>query len=229
LIDLALVFTGLLFSLTLATVLAYYTRIRRATREYEEAKSVVDDVIISFDRQLQRQEENGQMTTHTIKSLATRNENVSKRLDDFENRFNIRLSALDSKITGTADFESLKNELTTLNNKVEELAKAQEASKFEVAAPLDVQIETAIPIRREHALAPLTDTELRVLEYIASGGERTAPEVKDMIKLTREHTARLMKKLYEAGYLERRPEKIPYAYRVKDEMLKILKKTDINA
>jgi DNA-binding CsgD family transcriptional regulator len=139
------------------------------------------------------------------------------------------LSALDSKITGTADFESLKNELTTLDNKVEELAKAQEASKFQVATPLDVQIETAIPIRKERALAPLTDTELRVLEFIASGGERTAPEVKDKIKLTREHTARLMKKLYEAGYLERRPEKIPYAYRVKDEMLKILKKTDINA
>lgn len=228
-IDVMLVFTAILLSLTIVTTLVYYKRIRRATCAYEEAKSVIDDVIISFDKQLQRQDEHSQMAAQRMASLTTRNEKASKRFDEFENRFNTRLSALDSKITGTADIESLKNELATLNNKVGELAKAQEESKFQAAAPLDMQIETAIPIRKERALAPLTDTELRVLEFIASGGERTAPEVKDMIKLTREHTARLMKKLYEAGYLERRPEKIPYTYRVKDEMLKILKKTDVNA
>lgn len=227
-IDLALVFTLILFSLTIATILAYYKRMRRATIQYEEAKGVVDDVIVSFDKQLQRQEEHGQIVDHTIKSLAIRNEKVTERLDEFENSFNTRLSSLDVKVTGTAEIEELKNELTALNNRVEDLAKAQEASKLSVGAPLDVQIETAIPIRRERALAPLTDTELCVLEFIASGEEKTAPEVKDMIKLTREHTARLMKKLYEAGYLERRPEKIPYAYRVKEEMLKILKKTDVN-
>lgn len=228
-IDIALVFTLVLFSLTIVTTLAYYKRIRRATTEYEEAKGVVDDVIVSFDKQLQRQEEHGQIVDHTIKSISVRSENIAERLDEFENRFNTRLSSLDVKVTGAAEIESLKNELTTLNNKIEDLSKAQEVSKLSVAAPLDVQIETAIPIRRERALAPLTDTELRVLEFIASGDEKTAPEVKDMIKLTREHTARLMKKLYEAGYLERRPEKIPYAYRVKEEMLKILKKTDISA
>ncbi len=228
-IDIALAFTLVLFSLTIVTTLAYYKRIRLATTEYEEAKGVVDDVIVSFDKQLQRQEEHGQIVDHTIKSISVRSENIAERLDEFESRFNNRLSSLDVKVTGAAEIESLKNELTTLNNKIEDLSKAQEASRLSVAAPLDVQIETAIPIRRERALAPLTDTELRVLEFIASGDEKTAPEVKDMIKLTREHTARLMKKLYEAGYLERRPEKIPYAYRVKEEMLKILKKTDISA
>jgi tRNA G46 methylase TrmB len=50
-----------------------------------------------------------------------------------------------------------------------------------------------------------------------------------MIKLTREHTARLMKKLYQGGYLERRTDKAPYAYRVKEEMLKILKKSETKA
>jgi DNA-binding MarR family transcriptional regulator len=95
----------------------------------------------------------------------------------------------------------------------------------------EAQIEAAIPLRREQALAPLTETELRVLEFIATSqsGERTAPEVKEMIKLTREHTARLMKKLYEGGYLERRSEKTPFAYRVKEEMLKILKKSEVKA
>jgi len=75
-------------------------------------------------------------------------------------------------------------------------------------------------------LAPLTQTELSVLEILASEGAKTALEIRERIQLTREHTARLMKKLYEEGYLERDTEKMPYAYRVKKEMLKILKKVE---
>ena len=95
----------------------------------------------------------------------------------------------------------------------------------------DSQIEAVIPLKREQALAPLTETELRVLEFIATSpsNERTAPEVKEMIKLTREHTARLMKKLYQGGYLERRAERTPYAYSVKEEMLRLLKKSEAKA
>jgi len=57
-------------------------------------------------------------------------------------------------------------------------------------------------------------------------GPKTAPEIKDRIRLSREHTARLMKKLYEEGYLERDTSKIPFKYRVKKEMEKLLKKTE---
>jgi hypothetical protein len=38
-----------------------------------------------------------------------------------------------------------------------------------------------------------------------------------------------MKKLYEGGYLERRSERTPFAYRVKEEMLKLLKKSEAKA
>jgi len=44
--------------------------------------------------------------------------------------------------------------------------------------------------------------------------------------LSREHTARLMKKLYEAGYVERETKKIPFEYRIKNEMKKLLKKAE---
>jgi len=35
-----------------------------------------------------------------------------------------------------------------------------------------------------------------------------------------------MKKLYEKGYLERETGKMPYAYSIKEEMRKILRKTE---
>jgi DNA-binding Lrp family transcriptional regulator len=62
------------------------------------------------------------------------------------------------------------------------------------------------------------------LKLLADDSPKTAPEIREEIKLTREHTARLMKKLYEEGYLERSTQKIPYTYRIKKEMLKLLEK-----
>jgi predicted DNA-binding transcriptional regulator len=85
-------------------------------------------------------------------------------------------------------------------------------------------IETVIPLKKEKALEPLTDTEFRVLNVLATDGKKTSPEIQNEIRLTREHTARLMKKLYQKGYLERDIKKIPYVYWIKQEMLKLLKK-----
>jgi DNA-binding MarR family transcriptional regulator len=90
----------------------------------------------------------------------------------------------------------------------------------------EAKIEAVIPIKREKVLAPLTETELSVLEMLSVEGPKTAPEIKEKIKLSREHTARLMKKLYESGYLERETGKIPFKYSVKKEMEKLLRKTE---
>lgn len=218
-----------LLSLTIATAALYYGRIRRASKAYEEAKSVVSDIVISFDKQLQRQEEQVETIAQNVEAQAMRNERLSKGLDEQEGRLTIRLTELSSKIASPPDVTTVKADIETLKTQVKDLAQAQEAWKERAMTVPESQIETAIPIRRERALAPLTDTELRVLEYIAAAGEKTAPEIKDMIKLTREHTARLMKKLYQQGYLERRSEKTPFAYRVKEEMLEILKKREVKA
>jgi uncharacterized membrane protein len=91
---------------------------------------------------------------------------------------------------------------------------------------LETGLEAVIPIRREKAIAQLTDTELSVLEMLASEGPKTAPEIKERVNLSREHTARLMKKLYEEGYLERETGNIPFRYSVKKEMEKLLRKTE---
>ena len=75
-------------------------------------------------------------------------------------------------------------------------------------------------------MAALTDTEIAVLEMLSSEGPKTAPGIKVRVKLSREHTARLMKKLYEEGYLEREIGKIPFRYSIKKEMEKMLKKPE---
>jgi len=214
--------------LTIATTLMYYRRIRQASRAYEEAKSIVGDVIISFDKQLNRQEEQVATTMHKIEGQTANSDKLSRKLDEQQHQITSGLSDLNSKITKLSNIDSIETTLNDLQEKIDGLARAQDEWKKRAASVTEAQIEAAIPLRRDQAIAPLTDTELRVLEFIASSstGERTAPEVKEMVKLTREHTARLMKKLYEGGYLERRADRTPYTYRVKEEMLRLLKKSE---
>ena len=75
-------------------------------------------------------------------------------------------------------------------------------------------------------MSALTETEVVVLEMLSAEGPKTAPEIKDRVRLSREHTARLMKKLYEKGYLERATGKIPFKYSIKEEMKKFLNKAE---
>jgi Fic family protein len=134
---------------------------------------------------------------------------------------------------------SILSGLTGLETKIQDIEAAQEAirNKFSgleeqiqkmTVAP-EIQIEPfmpVMPIKRDKAMAALTETEIVVLEKLSSEGPKTAPEIKEQVHLSREHTARLMKKLYEGGYVEREAGKIPFKYTIKAEMEKLLKKTE---
>lgn len=57
-----------------------------------------------------------------------------------------------------------------------------------------------------------TPTELQVLTLLASEGPKSAPEIGRFVGRSREHTARLMKKLFDEGYVRRDQSRIPFRY-----------------
>lgn len=57
-----------------------------------------------------------------------------------------------------------------------------------------------------------TATELQVLTLLANEGPKSAPEIGRVVGRSREHTARLMKKLFEEGYIRRDQTRIPFRY-----------------
>jgi uncharacterized membrane protein len=212
----------------------YYKRIRRVHEEYEEAKSTVGDITMSFNRQFQRQENGLRAVTHKIEIISSENEKVVKKVEECDKR----LATLANIIEDAPTIEQkVSTQIEEMNKKFDGIKAAQdkivqriaEVEKLKYKVLPEAKIEAAIPIKKEKALAPLTETELTVLEIIAREGEKTAPEIREKVKLTREHTARLMKKLYEDGYLERDTHKMPYTYRLKKEMQKILKKREARA
>ncbi|TMI12840.1 TrmB family transcriptional regulator [Candidatus Bathyarchaeota archaeon] len=69
-----------------------------------------------------------------------------------------------------------------------------------------------------------TPTELQVLTLLVSQGPKSAPEIGKSVGRSREHTARLMKKLFDEGYVRRDQTRIPFRYstveRVKQSFMK---------
>jgi len=57
-----------------------------------------------------------------------------------------------------------------------------------------------------------TPTELQVLTLLADEGPKSAPEIGKFVGRSREHTARLMKKLFDEGYVRRDQTRIPFRY-----------------
>ncbi len=262
-ITLALVGTLLAVLLVATTYAAveYYRQLRRAQKEYEKARDTVEDIVLSFNRELKREADRihnvaykVELNTSKADAGLRKVENIEKRVAPLESQINQldtqvntlnatinvisetnakaleKLSNVDIGIIGTkmqdieSSQETLKTKITSLEEQMQKLSVIPEA-KGETSIP----VMPGMPIKRDKAMASLTDTEVAVLEFLSFEGPKTAPEIKEKVKLSREHTARLMKKLYEEGYLERETGKLPFKYSVKKEMEKLLKKPETPA
>ena len=211
----------------------YYVELRRAKREYEKAKGLVEDVVFSFNRQLRQEARRVEAIAYKVEAISSRVDDVVSGVDELRNSVGKVKETLfaDSKLREPllirfTDFEKKAGEIAASQESLLSKVVALEAQAKQPRTVLDTSLEAVIPIKREKALAQLTDTEVSVLELLVSEGAKTAPEIKERVKLSREHTARLMKKLYEEGYLERETDKIPFRYTVKKEMEKFLKKAE---
>jgi chromosome segregation ATPase len=221
----------ILLAITAVTGVRYYRLMHKARFEYEKARDIVEEIVRSFKRELRRDNEKLNSIGFEIEGNSARIEAATKRVEDFDKK----LPQLDRQLATVSDVaQKTSDALTETGNRVIALAQEHESLKSRIAALQEqiqklstvpeVKIEPVIPIRRDKAMASLTDTEVAVLEMLAAEGAKTAPEIKARVQLSREHTARLMKKLYEEGYLERETGKIPFKYNVKKEMEKFLNK-----
>lgn len=226
--EVLLALVGVLLAVTVGAAVEYYRYLRKLQQEYSKAKDTVEDVILSFNRELKREAEKLELVAYKIEASTSKSDRAMDKVEETEKKLHIlegkevtsaRLAEIDKKVRdATASQETLTSKISRIEEQVMQLSTVPET-----------RVEAVIPIKREKALAPLTETEISVLEMLTSEGPKTAPEIKERVKLSREHTARLMKKLYEDGYLERDSNKIPFKYSVKKEMEKLLRKTESEA
>ncbi len=276
----ASVILTVLLAATTYTAYEYYKQLKKAQNEYKKARDTVEDVVMSFNRELKREAEKIAAISYRAESAASQAEaglrqagSIEERVTPLESKVEkigadltavtgivgsltdsnakmleeiaaVNLAAVDDKIQNVEI--ASQNKFASVETKVQDLETLQEALKAkvagleermqkltvlpgpnaEVASPPLVPV---LPIKRDKALASLTDTEVAVLEFLSAEGPKTAPEIKEKVQLSREHTSRLMKKLYEEGYLERETGRLPFRYSVKKELENLLKKPEPQA
>ena len=220
----------------------YYRQVRKAQKEYEKARDFVEDIVLSFNRELKREADKVEAISVKVEGSLSKADASLDMIDRVERRvlpIEEQLGAVNQTIAETfsQNSNSILSGLTGLEVKIKDIEASQEKIREKISAveeqiqkftvtPPEVNIVPVIPIKRDKAMAALTDTEITVLEMLSKEGAKTAPEIKERVQLSREHTARLMKKLYEEGYLEREAGKIPFRYSIKKEMETLMQKTE---
>jgi chromosome segregation ATPase len=245
-IDVLLVLVCVLLAASTVAAIEYYRELRKAQKEYEKARDTVEDIVFSFNRELRREAETIESmafkvdgTTSKADAGLRKLESLEKRVAPLESQLSVQLNTFNAVSESNAQ---TIEKITTVDTKIREIESSQGSIKTKITG-LEEQMQKlsttpemktelimpGIPIKRDKAMAALTDTEIAVLEFLSAEGPKTAPEIKEKVKLSREHTARLMKKLYEEGYLERETGKLPFKYSVKKEMEKFLRKPETPA
>ncbi len=234
--DVILVIIGVLLGFTAFASIEYYRQVRKVREEYEKAKGAVADIVLSFNRQLKREAEKLETVAYKVEALRGRNdgslakaEEALRQVAEAESKLATDSQVKQQVLTRLGDVERRVGDLVMSHQTFDtRVAKLEEQAKVVLPSPEPI-FQPVIPIRRDKAIGQLTGTEISVLELLTCEGPKTAPEIKERVRLSREHTARLMKKLYEDGYLERETNKIPFKYSVKKEMEKFLKKPENQA
>jgi small-conductance mechanosensitive channel len=232
-IEVLLTLIGVLLAATAGAAIEYYRQIRKAQKEYEKARDAVEDIVLSFNRELKREAERLELVAYKVEGSAAKVDASLKRVDSVEQK----IAPIENKMKAIAENDgSVLSKIAEVDTKTQNIEAAHQTLKTRIteleeqvqklAVVPEIPSEPVIPIRRDKAMSALTDTEVIVLEMLSAEGPKTAPEIKDRVKLSREHTARLMKKLYEKGYLERETGKIPFRYSVKTEMKNFLNKAE---
>ena len=204
-----LVFTT--FALFLVTIVAsyiFYQRIKMAQGEYEDSKDAVRNITFGFSRQVKRMESDlERLERDTLQAKYMANEALANRQDNS-----------DATLAGLEKVKELSVRVDGIEDSIETMKKDLNKLASQPRIIQQTQVDAPIPVQGEDILQGLTDTELEVLKMIVDTGEGTVPEIKEIIEKTREHTARLLKKLYDKGFVDRNTSSMPYRYSIRKEI-----------
>ncbi len=200
-------------AITMVASFIYYKRIKQAQTEYEGSKDLVRSITHVFVSQVEK----------ISKSIA-------RMQRDASDAQHVAGEALDTSRDAIGAAEESREETKRLAERINDVDKSISSMREEIQklverpaiAPVQARVEAPIPVEGDAVLENLTETELEVLALIEEIGEGTVPEIRERIGKTREHTARLLKKLYERGFIDRNTSGMPYRYSVRKEIKELI-------
>jgi len=219
-------FLGLLsFTAAFGFLLALLLFRRPKKSSLGELSDLVQLSIVQLSKKMAKVEESVSYALHRIEASFSE----LNRLQSFHEAERETLSALTANIkelfraqTKFAKILKVHNDkLSALDEKRIQLEQQVNAQDKKMRG-LTPRLEEPSPTLEggNVSIARLTPTEMAVLKVLYRSGPKTAPEIREVIGKTREHAARLMKKLYREGYVVRNTDVIPFSYSLSERIRK---------
>ncbi|MGQ9469401.1 MAG: winged helix DNA-binding protein [Nitrososphaerales archaeon] len=182
--------------ISIVVLARYLPEIRGITKEQKDASEIVKGVLSELHNRLGQQDQ---------KIL-----DQQVRLDIIE----LKLDQL-SKALGKEEKEAVKvHEVSDTKRILEEVKDL--LKNLGKSEPMPSKIQQKEEVKGIKILEELSPTESLVLKLLMEGAQ-TPKQIQQRIKKSREHTARLMKRLFELGYVIREEKKRPYVYEITEK------------
>lgn len=216
-----------LFFITVMIILTYkyYDKINNAKNEYDVAKQLVSNIVLTFRKRINNQNEKVDSTIYDVEELQSSIDKIIIQENYFQDKINSLIKGMTSAFIIN---KKLVDKLIDINIKIDDLKKYDELLYNTIESFKKKQTESlqkpilSLPPDQRSSFIKLTKTERQIIRILLSEGAKTAPNVMEEISKTREHTSRLMKKLWQEGYIERDTNSIPFIYRPTKELEKII-------
>jgi len=209
-----------LFTVTIVASFIYYKRIQQAHIEYENSKDVVRSITHGFTQQLRK-------VTGSILSVER---DASDAQRSAAEALRTSAQAVEVVKVNTEKVSELAVKMDETNSTIASLREEmQSLAKRRPVMAVQPSVDGPIPMRQDAVLDQLTPTELGVLMLIEEMGEASGPAIRESVNKTREHTARLLKKLFDSGFIDRNTSGMPYRYSVRKEITELIQQQKENA
>lgn len=187
--DLLVLSVGLALSVALVAVIIYYLpKLRRAASEQRQAADIL---------------------TMMLSELRHRQTQQDQRIVDHQ----VRLDVLELRVAGSQEAREAQQSRTVdsggILEEIRGIMAKEDSGRVSAVTQRDVRKKEAV----SGISVPLNDTERRVISLLGEG-PKTPREVQTVIGRSREHTARLLNQLFQAGYVVRDDMKRPFVYRL---------------
>ncbi len=203
----------MLFTVTFFASFIYYQKIRLAHEEYTKSKLIVKGITNGYNKQVSR----------LSKAISGMKGEASETYDVALQALNMSRKAIAASISGEAERKILTNMFEDTKNTINDLRKEVQVISKRPVSMLPASIDAPIPLQQKDVLDQLTPTEFEVLILIDELAEGSVPEIRKRIKKTREHTARVLKKLFDKGFIDRNSNSMPYRYYLRKEIMELVK------
>lgn len=189
---------------------------------YREAKQLLSAMVCSLST---RMHQNEMLTKALSEQVEILSANLARIRSDAQTGDKERLLEYMQDWTGNVkgfaekvdrlqkNLDNVEQEFQEMRIQVDRLGRSQDATSGTRVVPVGVVTE--------HTLGRLSPTERSVLALLV-GGPKAAPEIGRLMAKSREHTARLMKSLFEQGFVERETDRQPYEYHLNEKVKDVL-------